>query len=314
MAKVEFTKVEFKWWTYQRERFPVWKNGFLIAVFSSASVGYSQLVRGNLGLLDTKALLVAFITVFLFFLQLRIADEFKDLEDDRRYRPYRPVPRGLITLRELGWLAVLSMIGQWGLGIWLHPPLVNLLLLVWIYWGLMSQEFFMGTWLKQHPIVYMLSHMIILPLINFYATACDWLVQADSIPAISWYLITSFLNGIVIEVGRKIRAPQDEEVGVETYSSLWGVDRAVAVWGSVMTLAGITSFFAAVSMGMKLVVVVLTLGFGAKIAQMGIASNQHPKSEQTKWIETLSGLWVITLYFFLGIAPNLLALMPAVSF
>ena len=47
---------------------------------------------------------MAFATAFLFFLQLRIADEFKDFEEDSRYRPYRPVPRGLVRLRELGWL------------------------------------------------------------------------------------------------------------------------------------------------------------------------------------------------------------------
>ena len=44
--------------------------------------------------------------VLLFFLQLRIADEFKDYEDDARYRPYRPVPRGLVSLRELAWVGV----------------------------------------------------------------------------------------------------------------------------------------------------------------------------------------------------------------
>jgi 4-hydroxybenzoate polyprenyltransferase len=32
----------------------------------------------------------------------------------------------------------------------------------------------------------------------------------------------SFFNGTVLEIGRKIRAPQDEEAGVETYSFLWG--------------------------------------------------------------------------------------------
>ena len=41
---------------------------------------------------------MAVVTSFLSFLQLRIADEFKDFDEDSRYRPYRPVPRGLVTL------------------------------------------------------------------------------------------------------------------------------------------------------------------------------------------------------------------------
>jgi 4-hydroxybenzoate polyprenyltransferase len=39
----------------------------------------------------------------------------------------------------------------------------------------------------------------------------------------------------VIEVGRKIRAPADEEPGVDTYSSVWGCSKAVLIWLSAMT-------------------------------------------------------------------------------
>src|SRR5262245_22303104 len=91
-----------RWWTYQRERFPVFAHGALIAAFSFSAVSYSALLRGATCYPALNAAGTAFITSFLFFLQLRIADEFKDAEEDARYRPYRPVPRGLVTLRELG--------------------------------------------------------------------------------------------------------------------------------------------------------------------------------------------------------------------
>ena len=39
-------------------------------------------------------------------------------------------------------------------------------------------------------------------------------------PGLFWFLIVSFFNGVVVEIGRKIRAREDEEEGVETYSSL----------------------------------------------------------------------------------------------
>lgn len=298
-------KPAFKWWTYQRERFPVLKNGLLIAVFSSASVSYSHLVRGDVGPPRWPSLLVAFVAVFLFFLQLRIADEFKDFEDDRRYRPYRPVSRGLITLGELAWLGILSLALQLGFALWLHPPLVSLLLLVWIYLGLMSQEFFVSTWLKRYPILYMLSHMVIMPLINLYATACDWLVQSAPMPAIGWYLAASFLNGMVIEVGRKIRAPQDEELGVETYSVLWGIDRAILVWWSMIGLAGLFSVMAATPEEMRLVVIALVLVFCLGTGLLGLALSHQPTTQKATIIEAISGLWVLLLYFAIGIAPQL---------
>ena len=93
----------------------------------------------------------------------------------------------------------------------------------------MTREFFVARWLKAHPIVYMTSHMVIIPLVDLYATACDWRVAGLTGPpaGLSWFLIVSYLNGIVVEIGRKTRAPADEEHGVETYSALWGRQGAV---------------------------------------------------------------------------------------
>src|SRR5204863_8471249 len=96
-------------------------------------------------------------------------------------------------------------------------------------------EFFVGEWLKRHHVIYLISHMAILPLVDLYATACDWWVAGEGAPqGLIWFLLVSYFNGIVIEVGRKIRAPQDEEVGINTYSALWGRRVAVLVWLSAM--------------------------------------------------------------------------------
>ena len=76
----------------------------------------------------------------------------------------------------------------------------------------------------------MTSHMVILPLVDLYATACDWRVAGLRARrrGLFWFLVVSYLNGIVIEIGRKTRAPADEEHGVDTYSALWGTHGAVA--------------------------------------------------------------------------------------
>ncbi|MEZ5304109.1 MAG: UbiA family prenyltransferase [Verrucomicrobiales bacterium] len=99
-----------------------------ILAFSSSAVCYSRLLRGDPGLPGAAALLVASVASFFFFLQLRIADEFKDFEEDSRYRPYRPVPRGLVTLRSLGWLFVIGGAAQLATALWFHPPLAAVLI------------------------------------------------------------------------------------------------------------------------------------------------------------------------------------------
>ncbi len=114
----------------------------------SASRGWCAASRAA----AARVAVVAFVTAFIFFLQLRIADEFKDYEDDLRYRPYRPVPRGLVTLRELGWIGVAGGAAiQLGLALWLHPPLVAAAVLAWAYLALMSREFFAAAWLRRRP-------------------------------------------------------------------------------------------------------------------------------------------------------------------
>src|SRR5580658_10731690 len=110
-----------RWWIYQRERFPVFAHTPIIAAFSLSAVSYSALIRGAHHLPAWQPCVVAFASSFLFFLQLRIADEFKDFEEDSRYRPYRAVPRGLVTLRELGVLGAGAAAIQLVLGLALDP-------------------------------------------------------------------------------------------------------------------------------------------------------------------------------------------------
>ena len=140
---------------------------------------------------SAAALLVAFVTSLLFFLQLRIADEFKDYEDDARYRPYRAGPArardaaraGVGRRRRRGRFS-----SRWRSG-WSHR---------WsgcsgspgLYLALMTREFFAARWLKRHPVVYMTSHMVILPLVDLYATACDWWVAGPSSAAARLVLVS----------------------------------------------------------------------------------------------------------------------------
>ena len=293
-----------RWYVYQRERFPLLAHGALIAAFSFSTISYSFLLRGGIGIPDLRALVVAFATSLLFFLELRIADEFKDFEEDSRYRPYRPVPRGLVTLRELGVVGALAAAVQLGLALWLDPRLTIVLLFVWLYLAAMSKEFWIGPWLRAHPITYMLSHMVIIPMIDFYATACDWLPAGDRPPSGLWWLVAaSYANGLVIEIGRKVRAPQDEELGVDTYSRLWRMDRALAVWWGVMLATAAMAIMAAVQIDFALPAAAL---LGIALAAAGFLARwmlKHPVDGAGKRIEAMSGVWTILLYLSMGAVP-----------
>ena len=250
-------------------------------------------------------MIVAFATCLLFFLGLRIADEFKDFEEDSLYRPYRPVPRGLVNLRELGWVGFGCGTIQLLLALWLAPLLMIVLLAGWLYLMLMSVEFFARDWLKMRPITYLWTHMFIMPIVDFYATACDWIPSGMKSPphGLFWFLIASFFNGVLIEIGRKIRAKEDEETGVQTYSYLWGRSKAVVVWLGVMLITGICAVLAArrIDFGWQVGTVIGSLFLISIAAGLNFISAPHKHGG--KRFELLTGIWTLLLYLSLGLIP-----------
>ena len=302
-----------RWVVYQRERFPLAAHAPLVLAFSGSAVCFSSLVRGHVAVPPLDSLVVAFVTSLLFFLQLRIADEFKDAEDDRRYRPYRPVPRGLVTLRELAWVGAASAIVQVALALWLHPSLVLLLLFAWAYLALMTREFFVPAWLKRHPTFYLVSHMIILPLIDLYATACDWRPAGLQVPpnGLTWFLIVSFFNGVVVEIGRKTRVPHDEETGVETYSALWGMPGAVRAWLAAFLVTGAAAWRAAERIGTAPATLVVLAAVALACLAVAMRMLRSAAPGRGKTIEVMSGVWTLLMYLGLGAAPLAIALWQA---
>jgi 4-hydroxybenzoate polyprenyltransferase len=293
-------------WEYQGERFPIFKHGVLIAAFGASAVCLSALLRQ--GTPDWRAIVVAVLVLFGLFFQLRVADEHKDNEEDTKFRPERPVPRGLVTLAELRVVAFVVAAIQIGLTVWIEWRLLGPLALVWAWMAVMTKEFFVPAWLKKRPIVYMVSHMAIMPLIDFYATACDWL-QADLGGhqgfglTLGAFLLLSLVNGTVIEIARKSWAPEDEREGVETYSKLWGPGYAgTAVLGVILVGLAIAAFVN-VRSGAGVWFLAGLLAVGAYAAWMAIEYAGGAKTKTAKAMETASGIYVAANYLLLGVLP-----------
>jgi len=309
-----------RWWIYQKERFPLLAHGPLIAAFSVSAVSYSALLRGDVRP-ATASFIVAFIVSLGSFLLLRIADEFKDAEEDARYRPYRPVPRGIVTLRELAIVGVGIALVQIAAAVWLgisgHAEaetglgfdvrLIGLLLVTWTYFALMSREFFAREWLKARPVIYLFSHMLIMPLIDWFATGCDWVRAGSAMPeGLFWFLAASFCNGVVIELGRKIRAPEQEEHGVETYTFLWGRRIATGAWIAALGATLACAIVASQRIGFvgPVAGVLGILWSGACV--LGFVFVRTARVRLAKAIEAYSGAWTLALYLMLGLVPLLL--------
>lgn len=307
---------------YQRERFPLAAYTVLIAAATFAAISFSAHARqtpraeeivssalaqlGRVELPDWPVWIVGGLTLLVLFFGLRVLDEHKDAGIDRRYRPELPVPRGLVSLRELrgtGIAALLLVLVANGI---LAPVLLVAILPVLIWAALMTAEFFVPDWLKARPTLYLLSHMVIMPLILGYATALDWLLAGAPPPGgLVPFLLAAFLAGVGIEVGRKIRPPGEEREGVETYTRSWGPRAAPAIW--ILALAGswAAAWWAAGHTGAG-TVTAIGLGILLGVAAFPtLAFMRSPSPGARKGIDLASGIWALAMYLVLGAGPYL---------
>ncbi|HEY7798924.1 MAG TPA: UbiA family prenyltransferase [Hyphomonadaceae bacterium] len=298
-------------WQYQAERFPLVKHGPLIAAFGASAVCLSALLRG--GTPDLVAMLVAVLVLFGFFFQLRVADEHKDHEEDTKYRPERPVPRGLVTLGELRTVAIVIGVFQLAVTAFVGWALVGILFLVWAWMAVMSKEFFVPAWLKKRPVIYMVSHMMVMPLIDLYATACDWIPagieghQGFTL-TLGGFLLLSLVNGTAIEIARKSWAPEHEREGVETYSKLWKPGGAGVVLMAVFLIGFAVSALVHVRSGAGEWFLYGLIASTAWAAWTAIEYASGPTPKTAKALELSSGVYVLANYLLLGVLPLIASL------
>jgi hypothetical protein len=295
-----------RFWVYQRERFPV--AGFvpIIAAFTFSSAAYSRLARGSSGFIPWSRFGVGALTALVFFFMLRVLDEHKDQDVDRRFRPELPVPRGLVSLGELraiggGGLAVVVTLNALILPVLLVPVAI-----VAGWATLMTREFFVRDWLRAHPTAYLLTHMAIMPLIDTYTTGLDWLSVGRHLPSgLGLFLGVTFVNGMLIEIGRKLRAPAAEREGVDTYTRAWGLRRAPVVWLILLATAASLATLALRRVGsgaLELGTIGLAFLWAARAA---VRFLHRPDAASATAVERGSQLWMFATYLALGTLPFL---------
>lgn len=295
---------------YQKERFPFLLQGTLIACFTFSAISYSRISRGMTGFITIPDFVVtAFITITLFFL-LRLFDEIKDYEDDVKFRKYLPVARGLISLQEIKRMSTITILLQVIVISLYKSILLPIYALCLFYMLLMRVEFFVPNWLKERQVVYILSHMLIIPLVDIFASAMDWKVNNVAAPiGLTFFFIVSFLNGLVLEIGRKMRSAKNEEFGVVSYTKLWGIKRGPIIWIMILGTTLFSACIAAQYAGYSSIVfyALLIVFFICSIPALLFIKN--PTKQYSKQIEYASGVWTICMYLLLGAAPMMVELI-----
>ena len=325
---------------YLNERFPLGKNSFFVLIFTLSGYIYtgllynSKIIKSILSKEVNRVplfwgkeidkvpiiwykLLPLFIIIFMFFFQLRITDEFKDYEEDLKYRPYRPVQRGIISLKALGKIGIATIIIQIILAHVINSKLIYFMLLVWIYMFLMTKEFFIKNWLTERILIYALSHVVIMIFITLVIVkGTGYILQDHFLETLYLSLeryeknifigliplfALNYLNGIVLEIGRKTRKADEEEHGVQTYSKLWGRKKAVFILcilyaiEYILVLLGLSNMYKEFFMTGTLILtitLVISIYFMIKFLKKDLTG---------KIPENISGIWILISSMNMGL-------------
>lgn len=284
-------------WVYQKERFPIFSHGLLIASFTFSAMAFSNICRNGQGF-QWLDFLKAFVNTFTIFALLRISDEFKDSEYDKLNRPYLPVPRGLIQLKELKVIGIALLLSLIAFNLVFASAQFLLFACVLVYLFLMFNEFFTGHWLNERPLIYVTSHMLIIPLVDTLASSFDWINDQADMPGLICFFVVSFLNGCTLELGRKIKSEENEESN--SYSKSLGFNKALFVFQIVLASTFLTCIIASAYAQLSIVHYIVFIVLYLSTSVFGIIYKRNRTLRNSKIFEAITGIWAILMYLNLG--------------
>jgi hypothetical protein len=225
--------------TYLKERSPLPALSFLSAgiVVSALSIDQSY---------DWAIVIIGIVLNNLLLIQMRLGDELKDFETDKVINPTRPLPRGLFKPQEvfsflkifLGALIISSL-----LMVPKSPIAGAALIVASIFSWLMFKEFYMSHELDKSPMIYAISHQIIV----FPLFAWPGLLQNPALIQnkifLGW-LLANFGCSFTFEVCRKLNP--GAHAMAKTYAHYYGRTKTVLICLIFMSITAIGAWIAGI--------------------------------------------------------------------
>lgn len=284
------------------ERFPLRNVVFFILLYTT-TLFIARASGAPVAFVVSLADLPGLLALWSFFLLLRVFDEHKDFAADSVAHPERVLQRGLVTLPQLRVLGAIAVLLQVAVSVWLDRG-VGTVTGWWaasLAWSsLMAREFFVPAWLRRHLLVYAVSHMAVMPLLVGWVAAMGH-PSAPRAPTI-WALGgVVFLAGLVFEVARKLRAPEDERPLADSYTGALGIERAsmiLAVLAVVTCIAAIAlARFISAAQGVLGPLTVSGLSFLTVLAALSFA--RYPTHRRARLAEATAGLAIMAAHVLL---------------
>jgi 4-hydroxybenzoate polyprenyltransferase len=213
-----------RWITYVRERFEPLSHTMMIFSFFFANFVMAlicnnpsyKLYRDNY---DIIHLFLGVLLLWLIFFHMRLFDDMKDLDADKIVNRERPLPRGLISVTEFGFVTLFCIIFELILSLLLGYNIFMTYLIVLSFTLLMRLEFFVGGWLRPKMELYALTHTFSAALLGILVFSIVVDLPISQVPlAFILFTLGNWFIFNVFEFGRKTYGADEERDGVESYS------------------------------------------------------------------------------------------------
>lgn len=223
-------------WLFTKERFEPVTHFVMISVFVAF---HFMLVAGKENEISLTGIFMLLLGSTAFFFKLRAYDEIKDYEVDLKFKPHRPLARGLVTHNDLHRVIMGCIFLEIATFSFFGPTALAAMAFAIAYSLLMFKEFFIGKYLRPHLTTYAVTHTIVggllaLSILSAVRNQFFWSADQNSIQAVlaAWGLFNIF------EFGRKTYCRSEERPEIESYSKIFGQ------WGAVALVVGMGIFSA----------------------------------------------------------------------
>ena len=214
---------------YFSEMFPIIPR-FLLGVIVFGEIYFLillnyKITNFNIGFQE----LIGAFTVFAFYMWLRIADDFKDYELDKRLFKERPLPSGKVKKTDLAIICTITLMLSAILNIVYMNNLIFFVILH-IYGYLMSKWFFKKNKIQSNLPLALITHNPVQIFVNLYVISFTCIKYGLYPFSLTTFLVlwTLYFPSLIWELSRKIRAPKEETEYV-TYSKLFGYKKVTKI-------------------------------------------------------------------------------------
>ncbi len=271
------------------ERFP--PVPYLPMICLLAAAGYVPSAASHGHPFDPARFAVAAGAVALAMLHMRVEDELRDADVDRAGRPWRPLPRGLVTERELAVAGAAAILLAALLAATLGPRALAGFLPAAGYIALADSEFLGRT--RAHPdlAAYALVHSPIVPLLLAFA----WFADPAAVPdaTLAALVVLAWGAGLGMEVARKTCAPGEERPWVETYSAAMGRRHALVFGAGALAVGLAGGALDAIVAGSGPAVAVAALTAGCAVLACAVHCLQNRGRRATQLAGTLGSVAIL---------------------